>query len=144
MSNELIQVLCRGLLDELESADAFVCMAQEISRLDLKVRFIHYAQEELNHASYLSGLLGQLAPDLACVSPHEPPDFSEGLMAFMVTYLAKEEAAVFYYETLLNMVEKREEKAVLQRIYEEEKGHYEDITEIIKAYAADIMEAGHV
>ncbi|MFM9413117.1 ferritin family protein [Peptococcus simiae] len=143
MSNELVQVLCRGLLDELESADAFVCMAQEISRLDLKLQFIQYAQEELSHASYLSALLGRLAPDLVCASPSEPPDFSEGLMAFMVTYLAKEEAAVFYYETLLNMVEKDDDRAILKRIYEEEKGHYEDLTEIIKAHAVDIMEAGY-
>lgn len=143
MKNKLVQVLCHGLLDELESAHAFTCMAQEVGQLDLKAKFIHYAQEELNHASYLSGLLGRLAPGLVCAAPAEPPDFSEGLITFMVTYLAKEEAAVFYYETLVNMVEKPEEKAILKRIYEEEKGHYEDISEIIKINAADIMEAGH-
>lgn len=143
MPQDFGQVLCRGLVDELKSAEAFIAMAQEISAFDIKIRFISYAQEELSHANFLAGMLGRQAPDFNCRSIHRPADFSEGIMAFMVTYLAEEEAAVFYYETLLHMVDSEAEKLILKRIRDEEKAHYEDILEIVQSHADELMEADH-
>lgn len=143
MPQDFEQVLCRGLVDELKSAEAFIAMAQEISALDIKMRFISYAQEELSHANFLAGMLGRQAPDFNCRAIHRPPDFSEGIMAFMVTYLAEEEAAVFYYETLLHMVDSEAEKLILKRIRDEEAAHYEDILEIVQSHANELMEADH-
>lgn len=143
MPQDFEQVLCRGLVDELKSAEAFIAMAQEISALDIKMRFISYAQEELSHANFLVGMLGRQAPDFNCRAIHQPADFSEGIMAFMVTYLAEEEAAVFYYETLLHMVDSEAEKLILKRIRDEEAAHYEDILEIVQSHADELMEADH-
>ena len=143
MPQDFEQVLCRGLVDELKSAEAFIAMAQEISAFDIKMRFISYAQEELSHANFLAGMLGRQAPGFNCRAIHRPPDFSEGIMAFMVTYLAEEEAAVFYYETLLHMVDSEAEKLILKRIRDEEAAHYEDILEIVQSHADELMEADH-
>ncbi len=139
MTANYIEVLRNGAADELDAAASFVLLSKRIPSPELKILFIEYAKEELTHAeiliktaSELSGAVGFVVPDIATLD-------ADDCMTFLVKYLAKEEAAVFYYETLAKMTDDDMLKNVFLDIKDEEENHLKQLTRIVKEYADELV-----
>lgn len=139
MTANYIDVLRNGVADELNAAASFILLSKRVPSSELKMLFIEYAKEELSHAE----LLIKTATDLSSTECFIIPDMStletDDNMTFLVNYLAKEEAAVFYYETLARMTVDDSLKSVFLNIQKEEENHMHQLTKIVEEHAGELV-----
>lgn len=139
MIENYIKVLRNGVADELDAASSFILLSKRIPSPELKILFIEYAQNELMHAELLMKTASELSElDHFVVPDSATLDFDDS-MTFLVKYLAKEEAAVFYYETLAKMTTDEVLQKLFLDIKKEEENHLKQLTKIVKEYAGELV-----
>lgn len=123
-----IEVLQQGLQDEMNSAFQYIALAGKHGSNAVKQDFLHYAMEELQHAQKLLALLDQLGNEVGEI----PVGLEEqgDLYLYLIEYMAKEEAAVFYYEALEKLMPEQEIQRLCKEIQGEEQLHLREMKEI--------------
>lgn len=120
-------ILNRGLADELNAAAEYIGFAAKFGDLALKERFLQYAADELNHAIKILRLMSdaKVEPEKIAITPIDGELIEE-----LVQYIAKEEAAVFYYDVLQKLHQDGEVSSLCQEIKNEEDRHLRNIRQI--------------
>ena len=97
-NTQIIEVLRQGVRDEMNAAFQYMGIAGLHGDGELKQAFLSYAADELHHAEKLLTELRQ--------RQGKAEEFTlqvgewEDLFAFLIEYMAHEESAIFYYDTL--------------------------------------------
>lgn len=120
-------ILNRGLADELNAASEYIHFAASFGDLALKERFLQYASDELTHAIKILRLMGNAKVEAERIDI-TPTDGE--LIEELVEYIAKEEAAVFYYDVLQKLHQDGEVASLCQEIKNEEDRHLRNIKQI--------------
>ena len=120
-------ILNQGLADELNAAAEYIGFAAKFGDLALKERFLQYAADELNHAIKILRLMcnAKVEPEKIDITPTDGELIEE-----LVQYIAKEEAAVFYYDVLQKLHQDGEVSSLCQEIKNEEDRHLRNIRQI--------------
>lgn len=125
MNKEEKQTLQQGLQDELSSAIQYTRLAGKYGDIAVKKAFIGYAADELRHAQNLLTMFEQQGEEPEIINLTLAPE--EDLFLTLVDYLAKEEAAIFYYQVLEELEMAPEIKEICHLIREEEQQHLQKI-----------------
>jgi len=125
MEQEWKKTLQQGLEDEMNSAVQYTQLAGQYGDIAVKKAFLGYAMEELRHAQKILSMFEEQAeePDKVSIALAEQED----LFLSLVEYLAKEEAAIFYYKVLQELEMRTETKEICRLIKEEEEEHLQKI-----------------
>ena len=125
MEQEWKKTLQQGLEDEMNSAVQYTQLAGQHGDIAVKKAFLGYAMEELRHAQKILSMFEEQAeePDKVSIALAEQED----LFLSLVEYLAKEEAAIFYYKVLQELEMCTETKEICRLIKEEEEEHLQKI-----------------
>ena len=125
MEQEWKKTLQQGLEDEMNSAVQYTQLAGQYGDIAVKKAFLGYAMEELRHAQKILSMFEEQAeePDKVNIALAEQED----LFLSLVEYLAKEEAAIFYYKVLQELEMCTETKEICRLIKEEEEEHLQKI-----------------
>ncbi|MBR6755386.1 MAG: ferritin-like domain-containing protein [Peptococcaceae bacterium] len=125
MEQEWKKTLQQGLEDEMNSAVQYTQLAGQYGDIAVKKAFLGYAMEELRHAQKILSMFEEQAeePDKVNIALAEQED----LFLSLVEYLAKEEAAIFYYKVLQELEMRTETKEICRLIKEEEEEHLQKI-----------------
>ena len=125
MEQEWKKTLQQGLEDEMNSAVQYTQLAGQHGDIAVKKAFLGYAMEELRHAQKILSMFEEQAeePDKVSIALAEQED----LFLSLVEYLAKEEAAIFYYKVLQELEMRTETKEICRLIKEEEEEHLQKI-----------------
>ncbi|NLT95367.1 MAG: ferritin-like domain-containing protein [Clostridia bacterium] len=140
MSENMVNTLREGLRNEFDGAVNYLLFAAKTGDVNLREKMLVYAKNEIEHALKLLDLLKKMGLEVGDVSP-EPVNFDD-LIEFMINYQAKEEAAVYYYNLLANLLEDPHAQEVFKKIADEESEHYKYIKDLLqKIYkSGDIFE----
>lgn len=140
MSENMVNTLREGLRNEFDGAVNYLLFAAKTGDVNLREKMLVYAKNEIEHALKLLDLLKKMGLEVGDVSP-EPVNFDD-LIEFMINYQAKEEAAVFYYNLLANLLDDPQAQEVFKKIADEESEHYKYIKDLLqKIYkSGDIFE----
>lgn len=121
VKQQLIDTLYQGLQDELNSAYQYIALAGRYGTGEIKQSFLQYAQDELDHAHQLLGMLCQLQDAVMPIPVVQ--EEQEDLYLYLIEYMAKEESAIFYYEALENLLQQPELQMLCRKIRGEEQMH---------------------
>ncbi len=133
-NNQIGEVLQQGLQDEMNSAFQYIALAGKHGDAAVKRAFLQYAVEELQHAQKLLGLLEQRQ-----IPVGEIPlalEEMDDLYLYLIEYMAREEAAVFYYEALERLMQQPELERLCREIQGEEQLHLRQIRELYQQVKA--------
>lgn len=125
---QMLDTLYQGLQDEMNAAYQYIALAGKYGNGEIKQLFLCYAQEELRHAVKLLGMLssfGEVIQPIPVVQEEQAD-----LYLYLVEYMAKEEAAIFYYETLEQLLQEPELQALCSEIRNEEQMHFHQLQAI--------------
>lgn len=129
MSENMVNTLREGLRNEFDGAVNYLLLAARRGDIDLRVKMLTYAKTEIEHALQLLELFANTGQEVGDVSP-EPVHYNDTI-EFMIDYLAKEEAAIFYYDLLVDLLDDPQEKKVYKKISAEESEHYKYIKDLL-------------
>ena len=124
-NTQIIEVLRQGVRDEMNAAFQYMGIAGLHGDGELKQAFLSYAADELHHAEKLLAELRQRRG--------KAEDFTlqvgewEDLYAFLIEYMAHEEAAIFYYDTLAVLTDQKELQKLCREIGDEERLHLQQM-----------------
>lgn len=132
MSQSFIDAIKKSINQECNAAKTFMALAEASDDPNLIASFLSYAQEELSHGVSLLRYLGkELAQDaLPLELEYIPP--VENLHVSLIEYLAEEEAAIFYYESLARLAPDRKSQDFFMAIRDEEHQHMEFLENLIQ------------
>ena len=137
LKQQLIDTLYQGLQDEMNSAYQYIALAVKHGSAEIKQAFLRYAQDELRHADKLMEMLCSLGETVQHI-PVVQED-QEDLYLYLIEYMAKEESAIFYYETLEHLAPQSELQMLCRTIRGEEQMHlhqmrvmYQEIKNAVK------------
>lgn len=125
---EMVDVLQSGLQDEMNAAFQYIALAGKYGDSKIKEAFLRYASEELTHARKLLELLQQRN-----VPVEQIPvtlDEMDDLYLYLIEYMAREESAIFYYETLEKLVQDPALQNMCREIRGEEQLHLHKMREL--------------
>lgn len=131
MSSAFKDAIIKAISHEAHAAAKFISFAQLTDDPTLVRDFFAYAREELGHAislmDYITERFGHV------LLPMESEDIGDydNLHVALIEYLAEEESAIFYYETLAQLSPNEEDKAFFRQIEEEENRHMAYLEAII-------------
>ena len=114
----------------MNSAYQYIALAGKYGDTDIKQAFLHYAQDELKHADKLLGFLRSIGEDVQeiPVAMEEQDD----LYLYLIEYMAREESAVFYYETLEKLVAQPELQLLCKEMRGEEQLHLHQMRALLQ------------
>ena len=124
-NTQIIEVLRQGVRDEMNAAFQYMGIAGLHGDGELKQAFLSYAADELHHAEKLLAELRQRRG--------KAEDFTlqvgewEDLFAFLIEYMAHEESAIFYYDTLAVLTDQKELQKLCREIGDEERLHLQQM-----------------
>lgn len=133
-NNQIGEVLQQGLQDEMNSAFQYIALAGKHGDGVVKRAFLQYAVEELQHAQKLLGLLEQRQLPVGEISL--ALEEMDDLYLYLIEYMAREEAAVFYYEALERLLQQPELERLCREIRGEEQLHLRQIRELYQQVKA--------
>lgn len=133
-NNQIGEVLQQGLQDEMNSAFQYIALAGKHGDAAVKRAFLQYAVEELQHAQKLLGLLEQRQLPVGEI-PLALEEMDD-LYLYLIEYMAREEAAVFYYEALERLMQQPELERLCREIQGEEQLHLRQIRELYQQVKA--------
>lgn len=125
---DMIEVLQQGLQDEMNSAFQYIALAGRYGDPEQKQDFLRYAADELTHAQKLMQLLQDMQAEIGEIPIRL--EEQDDLYLFLIEYMAKEEAAVFYYEALENLLQLPDVQRMCREIRGEEQLHLRQIREL--------------
>lgn len=129
MSENMVNTLREGLRNEFDGALNYLLFASKDGSINLRRKMLIYAKNEIEHALQLLDLFEKLEQEVGDVTP-ETNNYQE-IIEFMINYQAKEEAAVFYYDLLVKLLEEPREQEIFRKISHEESEHYKYIKDLI-------------
>ena len=129
MSENMVNTLREGLRNEFDGALNYLLFASKDGSINLRRKMLIYAKNEIEHALQLLDLFEKLEQEVGDVTP-ETNNYQE-IIEFMINYQAKEEAAVFYYDLLVKLLENPREQDIFRKIGLEESEHYKYIKDLI-------------
>ena len=124
-NTQIIEVLRQGVRDEMNAAFQYIGIAGLHGDGELKQAFLSYAADELHHAEKLLTELRQ--------RQGKAEEFTlqvgewEDLFAFLIEYMAHEESAIFYYDTLAALTDQKELQKLCREIGDEERLHLQQM-----------------
>lgn len=121
LEKQLLETLYQGLQDEMNAAYQYIALAGKYGNGEIKQLFLRYAQEELRHADKLLALLRISIEEVQPIPVVQ--EEQDDLYLYLIEYMAKEEAAIFYYETLEQLVQEPKLQALCREIRGEEQIH---------------------
>lgn len=125
----MVNTLREGLRNEFDGALNYLLFASKDGSINLRRKMLIYAKNEIEHALQLLDLFEKLEQEVGDVTP-ETNNYQE-IIEFMINYQAKEEAAVFYYDLLVKLLEEPREQEIFRKISHEESEHYKYIKDLI-------------
>lgn len=144
MKDAFPKAIVQGVADELYAARAFLWMAERSTDIHVKVDFTRYAAEEAEHARVLLSFLEELFDHQPLALPEVRPIEEEDVMSFLIQYRAREEAAIFYYKSLIELTEIEAHRAIFRQILSEEEHHFGQLQHLIDRQLARMKEAQDV
>lgn len=125
MQQEVRQMLQQGLSDELNSALQYTQLAGNFGNVPIKQAFINYAIDELQHAYRILGMFAEQYEEPEQIDLVLPEN--QDIFSILVEYLAKEEAATFYYQILQQLAPNSAAYEICQQMKDEEERHLQNI-----------------
>ena len=127
-NGDMIEVLQQGLQDEMNSAFQYIALAGRHGDLEQKQDFLRYAADELTTEHNLLHLINKKKTEIGEIPVSL--ENQDDLYLFLIEYMAKEEAAVFYYEALENLLQLPDVQRMCREIRGEEQLHLRQIREL--------------
>lgn len=131
MEDAYPKAIIQGIADEIYAARAFLRMAEQSKNVYMQRDCVRYAAQESDHARILLDLLTEIYDGQAFQLPSIPLLELSDPLAFLIEYQAKEEAALFYYKSLIELSEIEAHRQIFQQIYAEEENHFIHLKQII-------------
>ena len=138
VQHDMIEIVQQGLQDEMNSTFQYIALAGKFGDAAIKEAFLDYASDELEHARKVMRLLQTL--DAGREDIPVAVEEMDDLYLYLIEYMAREEAAVFYYEALEQLVQEPELQRMCKEIQGEEQLHLNQIRELyqrVKEHAHD-------
>lgn len=123
MPDNVFDVLCKGIEDERYAMNAFIKLSGETTSPRLMKQFLMYAKEEMDHIITLINYCDVNFPERPLHIVDQPIPEAEDIIAFLIEYLATEESAIFFYDTLVPLVPREKDKQLFKEIGTQEKEH---------------------
>lgn len=134
MSQAFVDAIVKSVSHECSAAAQFIALAQAADDPGLMQAFLTYSREELGHAL---GLMDYLRTRYGHAHFHLKPEVYgpyDDLYLALVEYIAEEESAIFYYESLASLAPDQASKDFFNGIRQEEIRHRDSLRAIIKDY----------
>lgn len=135
MQQEVKQMLQQGLVDELSSALQYTQLAGNFGNVPIKQAFISYAMDELQHAYRILNMFAEQYEEPEQIDLTLPEN--QDVFSTLVEYLAKEEAATFYYQILQQLAPNSETYTICQQMQEEEERHLQTMSMLYQQLKGD-------
>lgn len=132
MSDQVFDVLKRGIEDERYAMNAFIRLSSETDSPKLMNQFLKYAKEEMEHVITLVNYCENNFPENKLVIQDQMIPETADIISFLIEYLATEESAIFFYDTLVPLVPNEADKILFRKIGEQEKEHLGYLEAILK------------